>query len=101
MRDLVAATFPAGTRVSRPRGGYALWVELPPAVDALELHGRALDAGVAVLPGQLFAPRGGFEHFVRLSYGMPWDARVKGAVELVGRIAGRLAERAAPAERRA
>jgi DNA-binding transcriptional MocR family regulator len=101
MRDAVAASFPAGTRASRPLGGYALWVELPPQVAALDLHASALDAGVAVLPGPLFGPRGGFEHFVRLSFGMPWDDRVRAAVETVGRIATRMADRAAAPARRA
>jgi DNA-binding transcriptional MocR family regulator len=93
MSAAVHAAFPGGTRVSRPAGGYVLWVELPQTVDALELHGRALDAGVSVVPGQLFGARGGFEHFIRLSYGHPWDDRMRHGVETIGRIATRLAER--------
>jgi DNA-binding transcriptional MocR family regulator len=38
----VGRYFPPGTKVTRPQGGYVLWVELPRAVDALELHRRAL-----------------------------------------------------------
>ena len=38
---LVERQFPAGTRVTRPEGGYFLWLELPPQVDALALHQRA------------------------------------------------------------
>ncbi|HET9598733.1 MAG TPA: PLP-dependent aminotransferase family protein [Anaeromyxobacteraceae bacterium] len=93
MSAAVHAAFPPGTRVSHPAGGYVLWVELPESVDALELHGRALDAGVSVVPGQLFGARGGFDHFIRLSYGHPWDERLRHGVETIGRIATRLAER--------
>ena len=42
--DAVAQHFPAGTRISRPRGGFLLWVEMPPGKNALELHDRALAA---------------------------------------------------------
>jgi DNA-binding transcriptional MocR family regulator len=93
MSAAVTAGFPAGTRVSRPAGGYVLWVELPSNVDALELHGRALDAGVSLVPGHLFgASAAGYEHFVRLAYAEPWSDRIQAAVETVGRIATRLAD---------
>jgi DNA-binding transcriptional MocR family regulator len=100
LSSAVTAAFPAGTRVSRPSGGLALWVELPPAVDALALYHRALDAGVSVAPGHLFGPRGGYEHFVRLSYGHPWDERLSHAVETVGRIATLMVDPGARAARR-
>ena len=45
----IGESFPAGTRVSSPKGGCFLWVEMPDAVDAMELHARALDAGVSHL----------------------------------------------------
>jgi DNA-binding transcriptional MocR family regulator len=97
MSAAVQASFPAGARLSRPAGGYVLWVELPAGVDALELHARALDAGVAVAPGQVFGARGGFERFVRLSYASPWDEAMERGVVTVGRIAAQLLERRAAA----
>lgn len=33
----VSKCFPEGTRVTQPRGGFVIWVELPKAVDALSL----------------------------------------------------------------
>ena len=54
----VARHFPAGTRVSSPRGGCFLWVELPDGLDAMALHARALDVGVAISPGPIFSPPG-------------------------------------------
>jgi DNA-binding transcriptional MocR family regulator len=66
-------------------------VELPHTVDSLALYQRALDAGVGLAPGQLFGPHGGYEHFIRLSYGHPWDDHLQQGVETVGRIAARMA----------
>jgi DNA-binding transcriptional MocR family regulator len=91
IRATVTATFPAGTRVSQPAGGLVLWVELPEAVDALELYDRALDAGVSIVPGHLFGPCGGYQHFIRLSCAHAWTDPVRHAVETVGRIASRMA----------
>ena len=39
--EAIAQYFPKGTKVTRPAGGFVLWVELPPKVDALELFRRA------------------------------------------------------------
>jgi len=87
----VAAEFPAGTRVSRPRGGYFLWVEMPSGVDALALHARAIDAGVAVAPGHVFSAAHVHASCIRLSCGDAWSDRIEGAIRLVGRLACRLA----------
>jgi DNA-binding transcriptional MocR family regulator len=88
----VAESFPAGTRVSRPRGGCYLWIELPPAVDALELHAAALRAGVAIAPGQIFSATRAHRSCIRLSCGEPWTERTAAAVATVARLASRLAQ---------
>ncbi len=87
----VADSFPAGTRVSHPRGGCFLWVEMPESVDALELHARAHDAGVAIAPGPIFSPTQGHRNCIRLSCGAPWTDRLDAGVRLVGRLATRMA----------
>ena len=43
-REAIATEFPEGTRVSSPRGGFVLWVELPPASMRSQLHEQALRA---------------------------------------------------------
>jgi DNA-binding transcriptional MocR family regulator len=87
---VVGESFPEGTRVSHPKGGCFLWVELPAAVDAMTLHARALDAGVAITPGPLFSPSGGHKSCIRLSCGTPWSPQIDAAIRLVGRLASRL-----------
>jgi DNA-binding transcriptional MocR family regulator len=88
---VVAAEFPAGTRVSRPRGGCFLWVEMPLAVDALQLQRRALEAGVSIAPGHVFSASSAHASCIRLSCGEPWSERIDAAIRLVGRLARRLA----------
>ena len=93
----VARYFPAGTAVSRPEGGYVLWVQLPAgSLDALELMRRALAEGVSLAPGALFSPNGRHGNDLRLSYGHPWNAEMEHGVAAIGRLAGGPSANAAP-----
>jgi DNA-binding transcriptional MocR family regulator len=88
----VARHFPAGTAVSRPQGGYMLWVQLPQGgVDTLELMARALDEGVSLAPGALFSPNGRHGNDLRLNFGHPWSAEMERGVAVIGRLAAEIA----------
>ncbi len=88
-REAITAEFPEGTRVSSPRGGFVLWVELPPGVDALTLHEQALRRGIVVAPGPLFSARQRFANFIRISAGHPWDERTSAAMRTLARLVGK------------
>jgi DNA-binding transcriptional MocR family regulator len=90
-REAVAATFPQGTRVSAPSGGFVLWLELPVQVDSYALQERAMERKVAVAPGPIFSARGRYRNCLRLSCGLPWSPRVESALATVGEIACELA----------
>lgn len=87
VRRLIERHFPAGTRVTRPAGGYFLWLELPPAVDALALHRQALALGISTAPGVLFSADRRFVHHLRLNAGHPGDARIDPALRRLGELA--------------
>lgn len=88
--QLIARHFPTGTRVTRPKGGYFLWLELPPEVDALQLHRLALSQRISIAPGHLFSADRRFSHCLRLNYGHPGDARFEEALKTVGQLASSL-----------
>lgn len=81
----VARSFPAGTRVSRPSGGYFLWLELPVGVDAMALYRQAMAAGISLAPGPMFSASGAFRNCLRINFGHPFDARVGEALKQVAR----------------
>ena len=87
----VARHFPKGTKVTRPEGGYFLWLALPPQVDALQLHRMALSQNISLAPGHLFSADGRFSHCIRINHGHPDDARFGAAMQTLGRIAISLA----------
>lgn len=78
--------FPAHTRISRPAGGYFLWMEFPDKVDSLRLFNLALDQGVSLAPGPIFSATQQFRHCIRLSYGSPWTPSSERGMETLGRL---------------
>jgi DNA-binding transcriptional MocR family regulator len=86
MAETVERTFPAGTRVSSPAGGFVLWVELPEQVDAIALYGLALKAGITIAPGQIFSATGKYRNFIRLNAAY-WSKRIEDAVAVIGGLA--------------
>jgi DNA-binding transcriptional MocR family regulator len=88
MTDLVARHFPVGTSMSRPRGGFMLWVEMPPGTDAIALYHRAIEEGISITPGPLFSLSGKFSNYIRLSAAY-LDEKVERAIETLGQMAAK------------
>jgi DNA-binding transcriptional MocR family regulator len=87
MTRAIERSFPAGTRVSRPKGGFCLWVELPELSDTRKLFGDAVKSGICFAPGDVFSASGRFQHCLRLSCGHAWDRRIEAGVETIGALA--------------
>ncbi|MES2939077.1 MAG: PLP-dependent aminotransferase family protein [Pseudomonadota bacterium] len=86
MSEVVAQTFPAGTRISRPEGGFVLWVELPRRVKTRELLDAALAQGICFAPGDVFAASRRYAHCMRLSCGQGWDNRIEQGLRTLGAL---------------
>jgi len=76
--------FPAETRVTRPQGGFSLWIEMNEKVDAYKLHKRALKHEIGIAPGHIFSSQGQFKNYFRLCYGLPWTDRVAQGLNVLG-----------------
>jgi 2-aminoadipate transaminase len=72
-------SMPAGVEWTRPRGGFFSWLTLQ--VDAAELAVRAVEQGVAVVPGALFFPDGQGALNVRLSFSNVADELIDVGIE--------------------
>lgn len=84
MMRAVSQYFPPGCRMTRPEGGYMLWIELPKSVDALQLHQLALMEGISVAPGSIFSAQRKYRNCVRLNFGYSWTPRLEKAVKTIG-----------------
>lgn len=78
--------FPAGTRVSRPQGGFVLWVELPRGADTLALYERALFRRINFAPGPLFSASGRYRNCLRINCGRQWTPAIDAALAALGRL---------------
>lgn len=78
--------FPAGTRVTRPAGGFVVWVELPGNADAMRLYEQALARKIAIAPGPIFSATGRFRNFVRLNCSTPWSNDLDAALRTLGQL---------------
>ena len=87
MLGAIEQSFPPGTKVSQPQGGFFLWVELPKSIDIRRLFRSALDRRICFAPGEVFSASGKHLHCLRLSAGYGWDARIDKAVRSVGALA--------------
>ncbi|RYD84349.1 MAG: PLP-dependent aminotransferase family protein, partial [Verrucomicrobiaceae bacterium] len=90
MSAAIAASFPADIKVTRPRGGFVLWIELPKNVDALTLDDMALAERISIAPGPMFSATKGFRNFIRISCGHPWSPRIEEAIGILGRLVRQL-----------
>jgi DNA-binding transcriptional MocR family regulator len=87
MTRAITRSFPPSTRISRPAGGFVLWVELPAGIDARALFDRALDRGICVAPGDVFSATRRHTNCMRLSCGHTWDERIEKSIETLGVMA--------------
>jgi DNA-binding transcriptional MocR family regulator len=82
----IAEYFPADIKVSRPQGGYVLWIELNEKIDAFELYEQALTYGISISPGQIFSTDSRFTNFIRISFGMPYNDEIEKSLTTLGRL---------------
>ncbi|MDB5761084.1 MAG: PLP-dependent aminotransferase family protein [Herminiimonas sp.] len=95
MSDAVSKSFPAECSISEPQGGFVLWIQLPEQVDALALHGQAIEQGIAFMPGPMFSASGKFGNYMRLNCGNAWSPDIEKAIQKLGALVHRFSDRPA------
>ena len=60
--------FPEGTKLTKPQGGLFVWAELPQRVNTTLLLEKAVNKGVAYVPGTHFYAEGGHHNTIRLNF---------------------------------
>ncbi len=78
--------FPADIKITQPRGGFTLWIEMNKKADGYKLHKQALKANIGIAPGQIFSSTGQFKNYFRLGYGIPWGDKVERGLKTLGEL---------------
>lgn len=80
----ISQYFPEETRVTRPQGGFALWLELGKKADGYKIHKQALKLNIGIAPGQIFSSKGQFSNCFRISFGLPYNDKVEVGLRQLG-----------------
>jgi len=83
---MIEQHFPKGTKVTRPKGGLVLWVELPRRINAVQLQDAAYEQGIGIAPGEIFSAKTGYRNYIRISFCTMWSLRVEKALAKLGRL---------------
>ncbi len=86
MTEAVLKYFPIGTKLIPPKGGTALWVELPEEVDSHVIFHAARQEKIGIAPGNAFSISRNYRNFIRLACGHPWNDLHKSALMRLGEI---------------
>ncbi|ANI28671.1 GntR family transcriptional regulator [Yersinia entomophaga] len=85
MTHWVTKYFPPSTCLSRPQGGFMLWVELPEGFDSLRLNRILLPHKVQIAAGFISSASGKYRNSLRLCFSKPMTDEIEQAVKLVGK----------------
>ena len=98
MRAALEAHMPRGCRWNVPVGGMFFWIELPEGIDATALLPKAVELGMAYVPGAAFFAERPRANTLRLSFVTVAPAQIERGVALLGQaLTQELAQTAAPA----
>ncbi|MFN8243029.1 MAG: PLP-dependent aminotransferase family protein [Ferruginibacter sp.] len=78
--------FPEDTKVSRPHGGFILWLELNKKVNSFKLRTEAMKHHISIVPGRIFSGSSAFSNCIRISFGQPWSDDVDYALMMLGKL---------------
>lgn len=90
----IAEFFPVGTKISRPQGGLALWVEFPEGIDTATLYNYAMKKQISIAPGRMFTLQEQFHNCMRLCIGLPWTDDLRLTLKQIGNLAKWMATKA-------
>ncbi len=78
--------FPEGSKWVRPVGGFFVFVYLPRGIDTKKMLPKAIERGVAYVPGVNFFAHEGGENTLRLNFSYPPPEKIEEGVRILGRL---------------
>ncbi len=85
-RETISENFPADIKISQPKGGFFLWLELHKDIDTLKIYHEAIKHNISITPGKMFTLQNQFYNCMRLSFGLNWNERTEKSLILLGKI---------------
>lgn len=76
--------FPENTKISKPQGGFVLWLELDPKIDTAVLYDIAVQHKIGFAPGRMFTQHDQYNNCMRLNFAIKWDEKVQRSLQNLG-----------------
>ena len=78
--------FPENTKISKPQGGFVLWLELDPKIDTAVLFDIAIEQKIGFAPGRMFTQHDQYNNCMRLNFGIKWEEKVEKSLIKLGTL---------------
>lgn len=82
----IARHFPETTKITSPRGGLVLWLQLDDSADGLDVYHEARKHDISILPGIITSSSDKYKNCIRISCGHPWNEILEKGIITIGRI---------------
>lgn len=86
MTDAMAEFFPAEVSFTKPEGGMFLWATLPEGISTMELFPKALERGVAFVPGDPFYAEPAAHSTMRLNFTNADEQTIRDGIKKLGEV---------------
>jgi len=89
-KDTMAAAirkyFPAEISWNEPRGGFYIWLKLPPKVDLMAVLKRSIEQGAVFVIGKTFDPEGKDNTHFRLAFSHTPEEKIEKGIQILGGV---------------
>jgi DNA-binding transcriptional MocR family regulator len=86
LRNTVEKLFPADSKISMPKGGFCLWVQLPKGYNSMKISHTCMQRHVVFAPGQIFSVDRDYSNYLRIGWGGQWNRTVANGVGIVASV---------------
>ena len=86
IQKAVTEYFPDNTKISEPKGGFMLWLELDKRICTEDLYDVAFEQKINFAPGRMFSQHNQYQNCMRLNYALEWTDRVENDLEKLGKM---------------
>ncbi|OON41971.1 GntR family transcriptional regulator [Izhakiella australiensis] len=85
-RRALTRWLPPEVNINDAQGGYFLWIELPPDLDAMQLYYRALARNISIAPGKMFSSGDQYANYFRFNASWAWGDEQEQAARILGEL---------------
>ncbi|HVN49042.1 MAG TPA: PLP-dependent aminotransferase family protein [Bacteroidota bacterium] len=86
MASAIKKFFPSEINWIEPRGGFYIWLKLPPQVDLLAVLKKSIEQGAVFVVGKTFDPEGIDNSHFRLSYSHTPEDKIEKGIKIIGDV---------------